>query len=259
VKNHGLACCIGVWTQAWLDPLRKALDDASAPVACFFRDDDVGWRGDRLRDLLDLFAELALPLDLAVIPADLDPPAAQELLDRIERSDGRLGVHQHGYAHANHEPSGERKCEFGPARSRADQLRDIAAGRERLDALLGAAVEPIFTPPWNRCTATTGSCLLELGFELLSREARAAPLDTPGLRELPVSVDWLKRRHGERLPPEAIAALAAAAVERGGPVGVMLHHAEMDGAELEAAAELLTALAEHDRTRCVRMRAIDDG
>jgi hypothetical protein len=247
-----------VWAQAWLDPLRKALDGAPRPVDCFFRDDDVGWRGDRLRDLLDLFAELALPLDLAVIPAELDPPAARELLDRIERSGGRLGVHQHGYAHVNHEPSGERKCEFGPSRRREDQLRDIASGREWLDALLGPALEPIFTPPWNRCTAATGSCLVELGFELLSREASAAPLGAPGLRELPVHVDWLKRRDGVRLPPEAIAALAAAAVERGGPVGVMLHHAEMDGAELERAAELLATLAEHERTRCLRMWAIDD-
>jgi hypothetical protein len=257
VKNHAPACCIHVdRTQAWLDPLRRALDGASPPVACFFRDDDVGWRDDRLHDLLDLFAELALPLDLAVIPAALDSRAARELLARIERSDGRLGVHQHGYAHENHEPDGELKCEFGPTRRREDQLRDIAVGRERLGLLLGPAVEPIFTPPWNRCTEATGSCLLELGFEILSREARAAPLYIPGLRELPVGVDWFKRRRGERLPAEAIAAIAAGAVERGGPVGVMLHHAEMDRAELHSAAELLKTLAEHDRTRCVRMHAL---
>jgi hypothetical protein len=69
-------------------------------------------------------------------------------------------------------------------------------------------------------------------------------------------VDWLKRRKGERLPPEAIAELAAAAVERGGPVGVMFHHAEMDRAELDAAAELLTLLAGHEHARCVRMRIV---
>lgn len=241
--------------RAWLDPLREALERASRPVACFFRDDDVGWRDDRLRDLLDLFAELALPLDLAVIPAALEAPAARELRRWIERSDGLLGMHQHGYAHVNHEPSGELKCEFGPARSRKAQLRDIVAGRSRLKLMLGPAVEPIFTPPWNRCTAVTAGCLVELRFEVLSREVRAAPLDTPGLRELPIGVDWLKRHGGARLPPEAIAGLAAAAVERGGPVGVMFHHAEMDRPELEAAAELLTVLAEHERTRCVRMYA----
>jgi hypothetical protein len=242
--------------RAWLDPLREALDSASEPVVCFFRDDDVGWRADRLRDLLDLVGELGLPVDLAVIPAVLDARTAQELVGRIERSDGRLGVHQHGYAHENHEPSGERKCEFGRARPREDQRHDIAAGRERLGLLLGPAVEPIFTPPWNRCTEATGSCLTELGFEILSREASAAPLDAPGLRELPVSVDLLKRRNGARLPVDQIAAIAAAAVKRGGPVGVMLHHAEIDRREMEVAAELLKTLAEHDRTRCVRMRAV---
>ncbi len=52
----------------------------------------------------------------------------------------------------------------------------------------------------------------------------------------------------------AIAELAAFAVEGGGHVGVMFHHAEMDRSELEGAAELLTVLAEHERTRCVRMK-----
>jgi hypothetical protein len=240
--------------QIWLDPLRRALDSRSRPVACFFRDDDVGWRPDRLVPLLDLFEELELPLDLAVIPAALGTEAALELRGRRGGSGDRLGLHQHGYAHVNHEPNGQRKCEFGPARGRDAQLRDIAAGRNRLERMLGPAVEPIFTPPWNRCTATTAGCLRELGFETLSREASAAPLDVPGLRELPVHVDWLKRRAGERLPLEGIAKIAAAAVERGGPVGVMFHHAEMDGRELEAAAELSTLLAEHERTRCLRMR-----
>lgn len=254
MNNHGLGCCIGVRTQAWLDPLVRALDGASQSVVCFFRDDDVAWRADRLGELLDLFDALALPLDLAVIPADLDAPAAQELRDRTRTARGRLGIHQHGYRHANHEPSGARKCEFGHSRAREAQLRDIAAGRDLLGAMLGDVAEPIFTPPWNRCTAATGSCLVELGFEILSREVKAERLGAPGLREVPVSVDWLKRRNGARLPHGAIAELAAGAVEREGPVGVMLHHAEMDGAELEAAGELLQVLAAHERTTCVRMR-----
>jgi hypothetical protein len=242
-----------------LDPLREALDAAPAPVDCFFRDDDAGWRDDRLFELLDLFAELGLPLDLAVIPAALGADAARELRARIERSDGRLGAHQHGFAHRNHEPEGERKCEFGPARPRADQLRDIAAGHARLAQLLGPLVEPIFTPPWNRCTEATGQGLAGLGFELVSREARAEPLRVPGLRELPVHVDWLKRRDGERLPRREVAMIAARAVAAGGPVGLMLHHAEMDAAERSDAAELLALMARHARARCLRMRAVCGG
>lgn len=248
--------CSRFVTPGWLDPLRAALDAATAPVDCFFRDDDAGWRDDRLFDLLDVFSELGLPLDLAVIPAALSMDAARELRERIERSNGRLGAHQHGFAHSNHEPEGERRCEFGPARPRDDQLRDIAAGRARLARLLGPCAEPFFTPPWNRCTEATGRCLAELGFQLLSREARAEPLGVPGLRELPVEVDWLKRRKGERLPRVKVARIAARAVEDGGPVGVMLHHAEMDDDERSGAGELLALLAGHESARCLRMAAV---
>ena len=100
----------------WLEPVRGALDRSARRVTFFFRDDDGGWRDDRLVALLDLFAERAMPLDLALIPSDLNAGIAGELAGRCDRSEGRLGLHQHGLAHRNHEPEG-RKCEFGPGRS----------------------------------------------------------------------------------------------------------------------------------------------
>jgi hypothetical protein len=146
-------------------------------------------------------------------------------------------VHQHGLAHVNHEPDG-RKHEFGPSRSREAQRRDIEAGRKLLAERLDGVVEPIFTPPWNRCTADTAACLAELGFEVLSRESRAEPFAVPGLRELPVSLDFV------RLEPDELARRFAAARP---PVGVMFHHAEMDTAAMDRADELLALLARHDR------------
>jgi hypothetical protein len=194
----------------------------------FFRDDDAGWADERLFALLDVFERRGVPLDVAAIPAALSPRVARELLAR------GVAVHQHGFAHVDHERAG-RKCEFGPGRSREAQLRDLAAGRARLRDLLGDAVEPIFTPPWNRCTQQTADCLAELGFACLSRESRAAPLD--GIAELPVHVDWLKRDGlAERLRDD-------------GPVGIMLHHAVMDDADLRE----LDALLAHVGPRCVRM------
>ena len=38
-----------------LDAVRAALDEAPAPVELFFRDDDAGWGGERLLELLDVF------------------------------------------------------------------------------------------------------------------------------------------------------------------------------------------------------------
>jgi predicted deacetylase len=239
----------------WIDPVQAALDAAPRPVPLFFRDDDAGRRHDRLLALLDLFAERALPVDVAVIPAALDRRPAAELAGRAEAPGPPLSLHQHGFMHINHEPDG-RKFEFGPSRPRVAQRRDIAAGADRLAQLLAKPVDPIFTPPWNRCTGDTGRCLLELGFRVLSREARATPLALPGLRELPVNVDWFAHRHGVRLTPAALGERLAGVLRTGGPVGVMFHHAEMDAAERSRAGDLLTLLAAHDRAAPCAMMAL---
>lgn len=241
--------------DAWLDPLRAALDGAAAPVRFFLRDDDAGWRDDRLAALLDLFAERAVPVDVGVIPRTLHTRLAHELLSRVDGGSAPVGLHQHGLAHANHERAG-RKCEFGPSRSHEAQRRDIAEGAERLRELLGDAVQPIFTPPWNRCTRATGECLVELGFACLSRESGAASLGVAGLPELNVSVDWLKRRKGIRLGRAEIGALLAGCVASRGPVGVMFHHALMDEDERRAAALLLDLVAGHPHADCRPMSAL---
>ncbi len=240
-------------SENWLRPVEAALDAVDPPVPFFFRDDDAGWGDDRLLELLDRFSARALPVDLAVIPCELDAGLAGELASRRG-----VGLHQHGLAHANHEREG-RKCEFGPARGAAAQRRDIGAGRARLADLLGARVDPIFTPPWNRCTADTGRSLASLGFAVLSREARAAPLGVPGLLELPVSVDWFAHRHGARLRPGELGGRIADVIRLGGPVGVMFHHAVMDDAEMRRASELVSLVAGHDRARPALMMELAGG
>ena len=222
----------------WLDPVAEALDSEGPLLQVFFRDDDAGWRDDRLRALLDCFEAHGLPVDVAAIPQALGPGMARELVAR------GVAVHQHGLAHANHEPEG-RKCEFGPSRSAAEQRRDIEAGRELLRERLDGQVAPIFTPPWNRCTRDTALCLAELDFEVLSREARAEPLGV--LRELSVSLDFV------RLEPDDLARRFARAAP---PVGVMFHHAEMDDAAMDRAAELLGLLAGHGRVVARAMMAL---
>ena len=223
----------------WLDPVAHALDTATAPVEVFFRDDDAGWRDDRLRTLLDVFGARGLPLDVAAIPQALGPGMARELVAR------GVAVHQHGLAHVNHEPDG-RKYEFGPSRSRELQRRDIEAGRALLADRLGGAVEPIFTPPWNRCTRDTAECLAELGFAVLSRESRAEPFGVLRLRELPISLDFV------RLAPDDLTWRFAAARP---PIGVMFHHAEMDDAAMQRTDELLALLAGHPRVTARPMMA----
>jgi hypothetical protein len=239
---------------AWLDPLRAALDVAPEPVTFFFRDDDAGWRDDRLTALLDVFAARGVPIDLAAIPLDVTPALAGRL---VARAEGRqpLGVHQHGYAHVDHEVKG-RRCEFGPGRPAAAQLADIDAGRRQLLELLGPALDPFFTPPWNRCTEATGACLVELGIPVLSRDRTAPELGLAGLRELPVQVDWFATRKGVALGREAVGEQLGERAGSPAPLGVMLHHAEMDTEDLTAVADLLDVICAHGSARCLSMAAV---
>jgi hypothetical protein len=245
--------------SAWLDGLRRALDAAPRPVAFFFRDDDAGWDDDGLFALLDLFARHSAPIDLAAIPSALTRGLAASLRARMEGGPGLLAVHQHGFAHLNHEPEGRRKCEFGEARGWALQQSDIESGRRVLCDLFGRPVSPVFTPPWNRCTAVTGECLLRAGFRVLSRDSTAGRLGLEGLFELPVTVDWFAKRKGVRLSPDELGASLAAAAGTAAPVGVMFHHAPMDEDERRRAGELLALLTSHRNSRCSLMERLAPG
>lgn len=236
--------------------LRAALDGCAAPRRLFVRDDDAGWADERLFALLDTMREAGAPIDLAVIPQALGDPLAAQLCARIDASGGQLGVHQHGFAHTNHEPSG-RKGEFGAARPLAQRVADVAAGRERLLAAFGERLDAIFTPPWNRCAPDLPARLPALGIEVLSRDATATA--QAALPELPVHVDWCRHwREAQGDPHAALSAIDAGlamAVRGNAPaVGLMLHHAVMGDGELTRLRDLMTWLAHHRRVACRPMR-----
>lgn len=240
---------------AWLIPVRNALDHLSQAASVFFRDDDCGWGDDRLLLLLDIFADFDVPIDLAAIPAALNSAFTQKLSRRIAAHPERLRIHQHGFAHVNHEPEGK-KCEFGAARSYGCQRADIAEGQHRLSELLDVAPDPIFTPPWNRCNSVTARCLAELGFQVLSRESHAAPFDVPGLFELPITVDWFAHRKKVRLDRMEWGRTLAAKLESNASLGIMLHHAVMDAEEMQALAQLLSLTARHAKAECCTMQSL---
>ena len=238
----------------WLDPVRRGLDDAVTPVRFFFRDDDVGWGDDRLFRMLDAFDAVSVPIDLAVIPAELSETLARRLALRLAVSEGRLRVHQHGYRHANHETQG-RKCEFGPGRAAADQAEDLRAGRQRLLDTFDDRCDPIFTPPWNRCTQVTADLLAAGGYRALSRTVGASQLRLEGLSEIPVSVDWCRWQRS----PDGRIGLGreiATCAARGVPVGIMLHHAAMPSGDRMALMELLRLLSEHPNASCIAMASL---
>lgn len=225
--------------SGWLDPVRAALDSLEAPVTVFCRDDDAGWDDAALARFLGAVADAGATVDVAAIPVETGASTVATLRPFLR--DGVARVHQHGFAHVNHEPEG-RKIEFGPSRPRAQQHADVADGRARLLDAFGGALEPVFTPPWNRCTLDTATVLRDLGVLVLSRESGAAPFDLPGLAEVPVTLDWTAHRRKVPLTPAEWADELAAQLRFGGPVGLMFHHAPLAPEELPAVGEVLALL-----------------
>lgn len=235
----------------WLTPVREALDRRTEPLAVFLRDDDVGWGDEHLERLLDVVGARGVPLDLAIIPAELTDARAVWLQRRRATFPARLGFHQHGWSHTNHEPSGVRKSEFGRSRAVSALELDIQRGRERLLDRLPGAVDAVFTPPWNRCAPALGPLLVDAGIAVLSCDQSAPNLGLPTLRECPTTVDWFAKRHGVRLSRVALAQRLADAVASAGTLGLLLHHAVTETTELDAIAALLDLLRGHRSCRFV--------
>ena len=237
-----------------LTPARidRALAARGSPLSLFVRDDDGGWDTPALERLLARCAEAQLPIDVAVIPDAADDALAAALA-RQRAAGASVRVHQHGFRHENHQREG-RRCEFGDARGADAQRDDIDTGRATLRTRLGDVGDPIFTPPWNRCSADTPAVLAQLGFAALSRDCTASPLPAAGLRELPVHVDWQRRRDGAPLPPAAFAAYVERALVAAPVCGLMLHHATITTDERDALFAFVHHLHRHPAVRFIHMR-----
>ena len=224
--------------------LRDAIASKTSRTFVFFRDDDGGWANEQLALLCDVMMHYRVPLDIAMIPSEATI-ATRAVIERYGVANpGLLGVHQHGFAHENHEAH-DRNCEFGSARTFAQQIRDIEQGRVRLQALFGESLQPIFTPPWNRCVQATVDALTQLRFVGLSRIHGSSELATFDLRSLDVAIDWQKRKLGKRLSWSEFCLYAQKQFLSNDQVGVMLHHEHMDArerAQLRRFIEMLLTL-----------------
>lgn len=230
----------------WLAPVKAALEELKTPRQLFFRDDDAGWADQKLYPLLDIFDQTSTPVDLAVIPNCLTNDLTYSLQARYAAQ--ALGLHQHGFQHASHALAG-RKCEFGDDRTRQQQYADIEKGHSQLTRAFGAMFDPIFTPPWNRCSSTTIDCLVELEFRALSRDRSADRLDPQTLTEIPIDIDWC-RFDDHTLLGHAL----ANAINNNRCVGIMLHHAVMSTDCLRALQNLLLMLTRHAQVQCCLLR-----
>jgi hypothetical protein len=218
---------------AWrtlLDEIGRSRD-AGRAVEFWWRDDDAARPDPALARLLDLAQASAVPLALAVIPAQAEVAAFARLAAGVS-------ILQHGSDHRNRAAAEEKKSEFAGAEAPAEAIARLADARNRLTAVLGGRALTVLAPPWNRIPATHVALLAAAGFRGLSCYGpRRAALAAPGLAQVNTHVDLIAWRAGRGFAGEE-AVLAAAArhlaakregsADAGEPTGWLSHHAVHD-------------------------------
>jgi hypothetical protein len=211
---------------AWCDfEAELAAWGAEGRVATlWWRDDDAVAATAALDRLLAITAEI--PLMLAVIPKPLE----QSLVSRLDGT--AVYVVQHGFAHVNHRPPGQKACEIGLDRSREAVEAELLAGQEILRSAFGPRWHPWLVPPWNRIDPDLARRVPALGYAGLST---FAPRRNPF--QVNAHVDPIAWKDGRRFIgagktlsrlTEHLAARRAGFVDAAEPTGFLTHHLSHD-------------------------------
>jgi hypothetical protein len=215
--------------------------DAGRTPTLWWRDDDAIDATPALDRLLSLQRTHGMPLALAIVPAGATPALAA----RLAQVPG-IDLLQHGYAHSNHAPAGEKKAELGPERPAMVVLGELGTGWLALERLFGPVVLPVLVPPWNRIAPGLVHALPEIGFRGLSTFGiRPRTRLVSGWVQVNTHIDlidWSTRRFaGTEAVLDAFArALASARTGSDEPLGLLSHHLAMD----EPAWDFLNSLWE---------------
>lgn len=212
------------------EALKRVTGEAGA-LPLWWRDDDATRLSPALERLAAQARAAGVPVHLAIVPAQARPELAglgPEFIPVV-----------HGWAHANHEPPGRKKAEFGAARTGEAVERDLREGLARL-AFLGARLRRMFVPPWNRIDPAHVMRVREAGHEWISTfgpRARREPV--PGLVCINTHVDPIDW-HGTRSLADEEALLARLAAhlrdradgraDPAEPLGLLTHHLDHDPA-----------------------------
>jgi hypothetical protein len=229
--------------QSLREELRR-WQDAGLEATFWWRDDDAQDATAQLDRLLRMAAAQGVTPALAVIPA-----GATAALGRRLREAPRLDVLQHGYAHANHAPAGEKTMELGSHRPLQAVADELVAGRQCLASLPLASL-PVLVPPWNRIDPRVLQCLGQHGFVGVSTFAqRDSAVDARGLKHVNTHVDPIAWHTDRGFCGEAAAlqqvlahleARRSGSADRQEPTGLLTHHLVQDDRCWEFCERLIT-------------------
>ncbi|KSV88257.1 polysaccharide deacetylase family protein [Sinorhizobium sp. GL28] len=226
------------------------LEASGRPVDFWLRDDDAAEPTRALDRLLSLVDRHALPVVLAVPPAQTGEALARRLGGLAD-----VSIAVHGWAHRNHAPPAEKKQELGAHRPRATVLHELELGYDRLRTLFPSGFVPMLVPPWNRIDNTLLDGLPDIGFKVLSVFGPEKP-STFKLVNTHVDVmDWRGTR-GCRdhalIVSDIIARLRQVtgdveerAEQKGRTIGVLTHHLVHDEGVWTFLEKLFAATSRH--------------
>jgi peptidoglycan/xylan/chitin deacetylase (PgdA/CDA1 family) len=195
------------------------------------RDDDACPDSPALRRLLEFAAKTNMPVALAVIPA----LAEQSLVESLETAPAAT-ILQHGYAHRNYAPPGERNWELGSHRPIDDIVAELEKGRIELARRFGRRFLPVMVPPWNRIDPAVVARLPAAGFQGLSTFGMRTE-EAAGIVQCNTHVDLIAWRRGrlfigrdaavDRLV-EHLRARREGQADSAEPTGILTHHLDLD-------------------------------
>jgi hypothetical protein len=246
---------------ALLDRELDAWREGGRQATLWCRDDDASHDSPALQRLFAIASAHEVPVALATIPATL----AEDLVDAVAPV-RTLTVVQHGFAHGNHAPPGDRSCELGAHRGVEATMADLADGRARLARAFDTRFHSLLVPPWNRIDPRVIARLPAAGYVALSTFGpRPAPWAAPGVIQCNTHVDLIAWRQdrafigADRAIERTVAHLRArreGLVDSAEPTGILTHHLDFDDAAWTFLAELMVRTKTHGAARWLDVPAV---
>ncbi|MBC8158021.1 MAG: polysaccharide deacetylase family protein [Alphaproteobacteria bacterium] len=237
---------MSVWQE--LDRELEEWRRVGREATLWWRDDDATEPSPMLDRLTGLSETYAVPVALAVVPAEIKP----SLFTRLAAAENCTVV-QHGYGHTNNAPDGEKKAEFGPHRNQDEMLGELTEGAKMMQGFDRAY--PALTPPWNRIDLSLFDALADLGFCAVSTFGpRKTACPAHGIRQVNTHVDPVSWHGGRAFAGEEtalaqlcghLAARRNGTVDADEPTGLLTHHLICDDAGWDFIEALFTRTINH--------------
>lgn len=231
--------------------LRVMLDrvaEQGGRIAFWWRDDDTTETTPALDALLGAARRHRVPLAVAVIPE----PVTDSLAVRLSTEGDRVAIFQHGFAHRNHAPKGEKAAELGAHRPAGIVLDELRRGREKLETLFGDRFVPVLTPPWNRIGEEAAVRRGEAGLLGLSTFAAMHAGDPACVNTHVDIIDW-KRGRGfagyEKMTKVFTEEISRRGTTTSVPLGLLTHHLDHDEDCRDFLEAFLSVAARHPAAR----------